>query len=140
MRYICGQTTKDFNKFIQQNVIFMAQREFLFGKIAYYTQNENLESAIEYFERAYNLLQDESINELTWKILFSIAETYWERGNFHKAKKPRLYAYELINMIGENITSSKIRLAYFNHPERKKALEKLILIGNQTQLNEYQKS
>jgi len=131
---------KDFNKFIQQSVIFKAQREFLFGKIAYYTQNENLKSPIEYFERAYNLLEDESINELTWKILLSIAETYWERGNFHKAKKPRLYAYELINMIGENITSSKLRSAYFNHPERKKAIEKLVLIGNQTQLNEYQKS
>ncbi len=133
-------TEKDFNKFIQQNFIFKAQREFLFGKIAYYSQNENLKSPIEYFERAYNLIEDESINELTWKVLFTIAETYWERGNFHKAKKPRHYAYELINMIGENITSSKIRSAYFNHPERKKALEKLILIGNQTHLNEYQKS
>jgi serine/threonine protein kinase len=131
---------KDFNKYIQQNVIFKAQREFLFGKIAYHTQSENLKSPIEYFERAYNLIEDESISELTWKILFTIAETYWERGNFHKAKKPRHYAYELINMIGENITSSKIRSAYFNHPERKKALEKLVLIGNQTQLNEYQKS
>ena len=131
---------KDFNKFIQQNVIFKAQSEFLFGKIAYHTQNENLKSPIEYFERAYNLIEDESISELTWKVLFTIAETYWERGNFHKAKKPRHYAYELINMIGENITSNKIRSAYFNHPERKKALEKLVLIGNQTQLNEYQKS
>ena len=43
-------------------------------------------------------------------------------------------------MIGENITNNKIRSAYFNNPERKKAIEKLILIGNQTQLNEYQKS
>lgn len=42
-------------------------------------------------------------------------------------------------MIGENITNNKIRTAYFNNPERKKAIEKLILIGNQTQLNEYQK-
>ena len=131
---------KDFIKYIQQNVIFKAQREFLFGKIAYHTQSENLKSPIEYFERAYNLIEDVSINELTWKVLFTIAETYWERGNFHKAKKPRHYAFELINMIGENITSRKIRSAYFNHPERKKVLEKLVLIGNQTQLNEYQKS
>jgi serine/threonine protein kinase/tetratricopeptide (TPR) repeat protein len=131
---------KDFIRFIQQNVIFRAQREYLFGKIAYYTQNENLKSPIEYFESAYNLIEDESISELTWKILFTIAETYWERGNFHKAKKPRHYAYELINMIGENITNNKIRSAYFKHPERKKALEKLNLIGNQTLLNEHQKS
>jgi len=131
---------KDFIKNVEQNVIFKAQREYLFGRIAYFTQNEDLKSPLEYYESAYNLIEEESISELTWKILFIIAETYWERGNFHKAKKPRHYAYELINMIGENITSSKIRSAYFNHPERKKALEKLVLIGNQTQLNEYQKS
>ncbi|MCU0344675.1 MAG: tetratricopeptide repeat protein, partial [Ignavibacterium sp.] len=131
---------KNFNEIIQQNVIFKAQREYLFGKVAYYTQKENLNSPIEYFERAYALIEDESIIELTWKILFTIAETYWERGNFHKAKKPRLYAYELINLIGENITNTKIRSAYFNHPERKTALEKLVLMGSQTQLNEYQKS
>ncbi|MBK7631430.1 MAG: serine/threonine protein kinase [Ignavibacteriales bacterium] len=130
----------EFINFIGQNVIFRAQREYLFGKIAYHTQNQDLKSPIEYFENAYNLIEEESISELTWKILFTIAETYWERGNFHKAKKPRHYAYELINMIGENISNNKIRTAYFNQPERKKTIEKLILIGNQTQLNEFQKS
>lgn len=130
----------EFIKHIKQNVIFRAYREFLFGKIARSTQNENLKSPIEYFESAYNLIENESISELTWKVLLTISETYWERGNFYKSKKPRYYAYELINMIGENITNNKIRLAYFNHPERKKALEKLILIGNQTQINEFQKS
>ena len=130
----------DLVNYIQENIIFRAQREYLLGKIAYHTQYENLKSPIEYFEHAYSLLEDESIYELTWKILFTISETYWERGNFHKAKKPRHYAYELINMIGENITDNKLRSTYFNHPERKKALEKLVLIGNQTQLNEYQKS
>jgi len=131
---------KDFIKNVEQNVIFRAQREYLFGRIAYYTQNEYLKSPIEYFESAYNLIENESISELTWKILYTIADTYWERGNYNKAKKPRHYAYELVNMIGENITNSKIRAAYFNHPERKKAIEKLILIGNRTQFNEYQKS
>ena len=43
-------------------------------------------------------------------------------------------------MIGENITNSKIRTSFFSHPERKRAFEKLILIGNQVQLNEFQKS
>lgn len=130
----------DLVNYIQENIIFRVQREYLLGKIAFHTQYENLKSPIEYFEQAYSLLEEESIYELTWKILFTIAETYWERGNFHKAKKPRHYAYELINMIGENITDNKLRSTYFNHPERKKALEKLVLIGNQTQLNEYQKS
>ncbi len=131
---------EDYIKFTDQNVIFKAQREYLFGKIAYYTQNEKLKSPIDYFESAYYLIENESISELTWKVLYTIAEIYWERGNFHKAKKPRHYAYELINMIGENISNSKIRSTYFNQPERKQAIEKLLLIGTQTQINEFQKS
>ncbi len=80
---------------------------------------------LEYFEKAFEIIENESITELTWKILFEITNLYWERGNINKSKKPRIYAYELINLIGENISNSKIRSAYFNHPERKKALEKL---------------
>jgi serine/threonine protein kinase/tetratricopeptide (TPR) repeat protein len=125
---------------VEQNIIFRSYRLYLFGKIAKYTQGVNETPAIEYFEKAYDLLEGQSIIELTWKVLYEITETYYERGNFHKAKKPRHYAYELINMIGENISNTKIRFAYFNQPERKKAIEKLILIGNQTQLNEFQKS
>jgi serine/threonine protein kinase len=123
-----------------KNILIKAQREFLFGKLAISESNLTAKPAIEHFEEAYTLIEGESITELTWKILYEITLIYWERGNFHKAKKPRHYAYELINMIGENISNSKIRTAYFNQPERKKAIEKLILIGNQTQLNEFQKS
>jgi hypothetical protein len=43
-------------------------------------------------------------------------------------------------MIGDDIINSKIRTAYFNHPDRKQALEKLILMGKQTELNEFQQS
>ncbi len=137
MFYLSGEEDL---KLIEQNVIFTAQREYLLGKIVYQTQDHKLKSPIEYFENAYNLIEDESINELTWKILFTIADTYWERGNLYKAKKPSYYAYELINMIGENISNNKMRTAFFNQPERKRTLEKLVLISNQMQLNEFQKS
>jgi hypothetical protein len=73
-------------------------------------------------------------------VLLEIADIYSDRGNFHKAKKPRIYAYELINIIGENIIDNKIRSLYFNHPIRKNALNKLISIGSQVQFNEFQKS
>ena len=128
------------DKIIEQNSIFAAYQQYLFGKIAQDSEGLNEKPPIEYFESALNLLEGQSITELTWKVLYEITNTYWERGNFHKAKKIRIYAYELINMIGDSITNSKIRTAYFTHPERKKALDKLILIGNQVQLNELQKS
>jgi len=125
---------------ISQNVILTAHQYYLFGKIAQQDASLLELPAIEYFEKAYSLLEGESIFELTWKVLYEIASTYFERGNFYKARQPRIYAYELINLIGNNITNDKIRNTYFNHPERKQALEKLVYMGSQTQFNEYQKS
>ena len=127
-------------KIIKNNNLLIAFRFFLFGKIAKSKPEIEENPAIEYFEKAYGLIENESITELTWKILFEIAVSYWERGNINKAKKPRIYAFELINLIGENISNSKIRKTYFDHPIRKRVLEKLKLIGNQVQINEFQQS
>jgi serine/threonine protein kinase/tetratricopeptide (TPR) repeat protein len=139
--YASGLLTSELNtKIIEQNTILQAHQYYLFGKIAQQEQGLLDLSSIEYFEKSYALLEGESVTELTWKVLFEIANGYYERGNFYKAKQPRIYAYELINLIGDNIVNKKIRNAYYNHPVRKQALEKLIQIGNQTQLNEYQKS
>ena len=131
---------KNLVKQCEKNILFRAQREYLLGKIAQLSKIENLKSPIDYFESAYSLLENQSINELTWKVLFTMAETFWERGNIHKAKKPRLYAMELLNMISDHITNNKIRNAYIERADRKKALEKLKLMNSPAQLNEYQKS
>ena len=132
--------TQTIDQIIEQNIIFDAYRQYLYGKIAQASQGLKEKPSIEYFESAYNLLEGQSIAELTWKVLYEITNIYWERGNFHKAKKTRIYAYELISMIGDNISNSKIRTAYFNHPDRKQALDKLILMGKKAELNEFQQS
>jgi tetratricopeptide (TPR) repeat protein len=131
---------KEFIKAIDQKNIFMAQREYLLGKIALVIKDEKLKSPIDYFEYAYSLIENQSINELTWKVLYILADTFWERGNFHKAKKPRLYAIELLEMISEHIPNNKIRTAYKERKDRKQVIEKLKLMGDTAQLNEFQKS
>lgn len=127
---------QDLIKQIEKNALQKAQREFLMGKIAQFNRNENLNSPIDYFENAYKIIEDMSITELTWKVLFTMAETFSERGNFHKAKKPRLYATELLNLIADHITNSKIRRAYLERPDRKKAIEKLKSMSNPVRINE----
>ncbi len=131
---------KDIVNQVEKNVLQRAQKEFLMGKIAQLTRDEQLNSPIDYFESAYSLIEDLSITELTWKVLFTMAETYSERGNFHRAKKPRLYAIELLNLIADNIINSKIRNAYIERSDRKKALQKLKSMVYPAQLNEQQKS
>lgn len=132
--------SQNIDKITKENIILLAYKNYLLGKVYLIRPSDVEKSPIDYFEEAYNILERQSISELTWKVLYEISLVYYERGNLFKAKKPRLYAYELLNMVGENISNSKLRAAYFNHPERKEVLEKLVLIGNQTQVNEYQQS
>src|SRR5690606_21636976 len=139
-RMIKRLNSQNIDKITKENIILLAYKNYLLGKVYLIRPSDVEKSPIDYFEEAYNILESQSISELTWKVLYEISLVYYERGNLFKAKKPRLYAYELLNMVGENISNSKLRAAYFNHPERKEALEKLVLIGNQTQVNEYQQS
>jgi serine/threonine protein kinase len=119
---------------------FNAYRDYLLGKLVNQERIEGYNSSIEYFESAFNQLENESISELTWKILVAITELYFERGNYHKAKRPRLYAMELMNMILESISNPRIRNKFLEKKERKEALELLKQLSNKVQANEFQQS
>lgn len=108
-----------------QNSILAAEREYFFGVISKIYSSDKLLPPLEHFEKAYDLIKDESIFELTWKILFAISELYLERGNLNKAKRYIVYTRELIYFIAERIESHRLRAAYLKHNERISVLEKL---------------
>ena len=112
----------DFVELIAQNSILEAQREFLLGMISENFESELLSAPLSHFERAYDLLKDQSITEYTWKTLLKIAEIYTSRGNLNKAKEYYLYARELINFIAENIQSPQLRNSFLNQYELKNTL------------------
>lgn len=124
----------------ENNNYFNAYKDFLLGKIVSEEKIEGYLSSSEYFESAYNKIENESITELTWKVLVAITELYWERGNYHKAKKPRLYAIELMTMISDSITNTRIKAKYLEKKERKLSLELLKKIGDKYRVNEAQQS
>ncbi len=108
-----------------KNNIIKAHREYLLGLTAKETGDDSLLPAIEYFENAYNLLKDESIVELTWKVLYELAVIYTERGKYREAKNMSIYARELINLIAEKIESPRFKRSYLQARERSTILEKL---------------
>ncbi|MGB5894222.1 MAG: serine/threonine-protein kinase [Ignavibacteriaceae bacterium] len=121
------------NSFIEvskQNNIFEANREYLFGIVSSMHVTDDTLSPIEHFEKAYTLLAEESIVELTWKVLFALFETYNERGNFNKAKNFIIYARDLIYLIAENIETTHLKTAYLQKEERRTAIEKLEKLYN----------
>lgn len=121
------------NSFLEvskQNNIVEANREYLFGIVSSRYVTDDTHSPIEHFEKAYALLAEESIVELTWKVLFALAETYTQRGNFNKAKNFIIYARDLIYLIAENIETTRFKTAYLQKEERRTAIEILEKLHN----------
>ncbi len=110
---------------LENNFLLNAIREYFFGIIALKYKDKRLSPPIVHFEKAYSIIENQSITELTWRVLAAISESYLERGFINKAKKPIIYAAELLNYIADNIKKSDNRTNYLNDIERKKVFEGL---------------
>jgi serine/threonine protein kinase/tetratricopeptide (TPR) repeat protein len=110
---------------INQNCILQAHRAFFLFQISGNLKTENLLSQLEYLEEAYELIKEENITEVTWRVLLSLSNIYSERGNIQKAKKYCHYAEMLLNFIIENIESTQLRKSYTSQNEIKSAFEKI---------------
>ena len=108
-----------------QNSILEAEREYFLGIISKNFTSNSLLPPLVYFEKAYELIKDQNISELTWKVLYEISELYIERGNLTKAKHFVMYTRELIYLIAERIESPHLRAAYLRQEERLNTLKKL---------------
>ena len=116
---------ENYLKSLGNNNVYLANREYLLGQLASHLEFDDLLTPIEYYEKAYNYLANQSIVELTWKVLLALAEVYTERGLHNKAKNFIVYARDLINLIAENIESIQMKSTYLHQKERRAALEKL---------------
>ncbi len=115
---------------LENNFLLNAIREYFFGIIALKHKDKRLSPPLVHFERAYAIIENESITELTWRVLVAISESYIERGFINKAKKPLMYAAELLNYIADNIKKSDLRSKYLNDKERKKVFDGLKSFNN----------
>ena len=84
-----------------------------------------MNQSIDLYNKSFNLIKDENITELTWKILIELAEYYSNRGNYNKAKDYILYTKSVISYIAEKIENIELRKIYLNSEERKKAIKRL---------------
>ncbi|TDJ56875.1 MAG: serine/threonine protein kinase [Ignavibacteria bacterium] len=130
-----SEATNELNKLrfvevCEANNIYNASREYLLGKVSSLNGHNDSSSSIEHYEKAYELLSDESIVELTWKVLFALAESYTKRGNFNKAKNFIIYTRDLIYLIAENIETTHFKTAYLQKEERREAIEILEKLHN----------
>lgn len=117
---------------MKNNFLLASYREYFLGKIASVYKDKRLSTPIEHFERAFHLIEKESITELTWRVLAAMSDSYIQRGLVNKAKKPLIYAAELLNYIAEKINKPELRNNYLNEDERKKVFEDLKYFNHPT--------
>lgn len=110
---------------IKNNYLLNAYREYFLGRISEIHKDSRLLPSIEHYEKALSLIEDEEVTEVTWRVLYVLAENYSNRGFINKAKKPLIYAAELLNYIAENITTPSMRTTYLNDLEKKKVFQML---------------
>ncbi len=123
-------SSEEVNELCKDNALFLAEREYMLGKISEKDQQSQLKTSIEYYISAFEAIKEFNVTELTWKIMFELGNSFFQRGNFGKAKEHLYYAKEIIFYFGDNIKNSRLRDAYFNKPERKDALQKIEKLGS----------
>ncbi len=99
-------------EYCKQNDIFEAERQYFLGILSGMVSSDKLSPPLEYFEYAYGLINDKSISEITWKILFSLAVYYGQRGNYQKSKTYASYTRELIQYVMEQIETPRLRKSF----------------------------
>jgi hypothetical protein len=81
---------------------------------------------IDYLLEAFNFIRESSITELSWKVLFRLAEIYYERGNYSKSEEFNTFAISVMNFIFDNIKNEKIKSFVMESSERKESYQRLL--------------
>ena len=129
------KTTTDENliKTCSEEKFLEAERLYLLGKIQDKSTLQIEESSIELLEKSFNIIKDENITELTWKVLLELAEYYSGRGNYTKANDYIIYTQSVISYIVEKIGDMELRKVYLMSKNINDALKRLEYLEIQTE-------
>ena len=112
-----------FKKICENNLVLRAEREYLLGMISERTNDPELNPEIEYFTKALQLIENQSIMEITCELNYAFAKYYYDLRDYKKFSEYSLITKSLINYIASKITSKEMRAKYFNSFNRKKIIE-----------------
>lgn len=115
-----------------QNAYLESERLCLIGKAITQNSDQNLSDPFFYFQKAYELIKELTVTELTWQVILENANYYFRRGNYSKAKEFANYGRPLINYFKSKIKEERLVEIFLENDQRKKAWEKFTEILNTT--------
>jgi serine/threonine protein kinase/tetratricopeptide (TPR) repeat protein len=111
---------KDLISLCEQYLMVKAERVYCLGKLAEVKQFKGMKSALEYYEEASRMIEEQSITGLTLEILFSMLNMFTERGMLNKAGETGMYTKAIIEFITEPINDFNLKKDFFARPGREK--------------------
>jgi len=111
-------------KVFTKNTVSSARYYYLCSLLSK-NNNFSQESYQSYLFNSYELIKEQSITELTWRVLFTLGQSYYERGLYKNSLKFLKQSKLLVYFIAKNIDDEFLRICYLEHQERKNILEKI---------------
>jgi serine/threonine protein kinase/tetratricopeptide (TPR) repeat protein len=113
-----------FSALCSENKLYYAEKNYM---LAILSINKNsFGNPIDYLLEAFKYINESSITELSWKVLFKLAEIYYERGNYSKSEEFNSFAISVMNFIFNNINNENIRSFIMESSERKEVYQNLL--------------
>lgn len=112
-------------EFCEKNILVSAERNYYLGKLSEMNRLQGLKSPVEYYEEALSLIQEQSITEITWKLMSALIQYFVKRGAVNKAEEYIDYLKSIFEFIIENIKDNYTRQVFISKPERKAVLDQL---------------
>jgi serine/threonine protein kinase/tetratricopeptide (TPR) repeat protein len=98
---------KSFIDLCTQDKLLYAKRNYLFALLS--SKDKIFGNQIDYLLEAFKFINESSITELSWKVLYHLADIYHKRGNYSKSEEYNSFAMSVLNYIFNNINSEKIK-------------------------------
>jgi serine/threonine protein kinase/tetratricopeptide (TPR) repeat protein len=115
-----------FSAICSENKLYNAEKDYMLAILS--INKKSFGNPIDYLLEAFKFINESSITELSWKVLFQLAEIYYERGNYSKSEEFNSFAISVLNYIFNNIKNEKIKSIVMESSERKNVYNKLLLM------------
>jgi tetratricopeptide (TPR) repeat protein len=115
-----------FSALCSENKLYNAEKNYMLAILS--INRSSFGNPIDYLLEAFEYINESSITELSWKVLYRLAEIYYERGNYSKSEEFNSYAISVLNYIFNNIKSEKIKSIIMDSPERKEVYQRLLIM------------
>ena len=108
------------------NKLFNAEKNYMLALLS--MKSNIFGNSIDYLLDAFNYVDESGITELSWKVLFKLAEIYYERGNYSKSEEFNTFAISVLDFIYNNVKNIKIKSILMESSERKEAYKRLLMM------------